>query len=305
MVLLIREPHNPYDRWAIRVDNARNEKVGHIPRTVVMRISPLIDSGKLVIEGTIPYGENNMYSIPLILYCYGSIDHLDDVSSAVNMAGCRFEEEAPCFAPRSLWHPSSPLSLFALSPSSSPLRMRSTPSRGPIKEGQGRSSAPSYSSARRLSASEVAKRVTTMLDNLMKDEGSRPMAEASEVVKTDLYLHQKEALAWMIAKEKPSEDDDLPVFWERRNDEYLHTLCNFSQKDRPETIGGGILADGKCILVATRFDNVLALLSLFCCCRGHWRIRQRSIVDLTCERISLGSTFREVPTSGLLLMLNS
>jgi SWI/SNF-related matrix-associated actin-dependent regulator of chromatin subfamily A3 len=29
-VTLIREPNNPYDRNAIRVDNLRGEKVGHV-----------------------------------------------------------------------------------------------------------------------------------------------------------------------------------------------------------------------------------------------------------------------------------
>ena len=51
MVNLIREPHNAYDRFALRVDNQRNQQVGHIPKDTVRTISPLIDSGKLRLEG--------------------------------------------------------------------------------------------------------------------------------------------------------------------------------------------------------------------------------------------------------------
>lgn len=39
MVILVREPENPYDRWAIRVDNVRNVKVGHLPRKLVCFVS--------------------------------------------------------------------------------------------------------------------------------------------------------------------------------------------------------------------------------------------------------------------------
>jgi len=39
MVTLIREPENPYDHWAVRVDNVRGEKVGHLPRVLVCHVS--------------------------------------------------------------------------------------------------------------------------------------------------------------------------------------------------------------------------------------------------------------------------
>ena len=54
MVVLVREPDNPYDRWAVRVDNVRGEKVGHLPRTLVMHLAPLMDQGKLFLEAAAP-----------------------------------------------------------------------------------------------------------------------------------------------------------------------------------------------------------------------------------------------------------
>ena len=34
MVKMVREPNNPYDRQAVRVDNVVGEKVGHLSRQV-------------------------------------------------------------------------------------------------------------------------------------------------------------------------------------------------------------------------------------------------------------------------------
>lgn len=39
MVSLIRDPANPYDRWAVRVDNVRGQRVGHLPRVLVCHVS--------------------------------------------------------------------------------------------------------------------------------------------------------------------------------------------------------------------------------------------------------------------------
>lgn len=52
--------------------------------------------------------------------------------------------------------------------------------------------------------------------------------------------HQKQALAWMVSRENSK---DLPPFWEQRSDLYYNTITNFSEKDRPENVHGGILAD--------------------------------------------------------------
>ena len=48
---LEREPDNPHDQQAIRVENGRFEVVGHLPRRLVTWLAPLIDAGKLRVEG--------------------------------------------------------------------------------------------------------------------------------------------------------------------------------------------------------------------------------------------------------------
>lgn len=226
MVLLVREPTNPYDRWAIRVDNARYEKVGHIPRTVVEYISPLVDAGELYLEATIPYGENNAYSIPLVMYCYGSREDYDHISSALSRAGLFWRRESIL---------SSPIGSSLPSARQSPMKSSSEKDR----------SREFTTFTRRLSSTEIAKRVESVLDNFMKDDCHWATAEPSKIVKTKLFQHQKEALAWMISKENSRLNNEIPVFWEEKQGRYIHTLCNFLQKERPDAICGGILADGR------------------------------------------------------------
>ena len=42
---LVREPLNPYDRNAIRVDNQSREQVGHVSRQQASVLAPLLDRG--------------------------------------------------------------------------------------------------------------------------------------------------------------------------------------------------------------------------------------------------------------------
>ena len=65
-VSLVREPRNPYDINAIRVDNLRGEKVGHIKATMAKSLAPIMDNGNVHLEGTIPRAGNE-YTLPLVL----------------------------------------------------------------------------------------------------------------------------------------------------------------------------------------------------------------------------------------------
>jgi SWI/SNF-related matrix-associated actin-dependent regulator of chromatin subfamily A3 len=51
MVSLNREPFNPYDKNAIRVENVCGIQVGHIKRTLAMPLANVIDKGLVRLEG--------------------------------------------------------------------------------------------------------------------------------------------------------------------------------------------------------------------------------------------------------------
>ena len=70
-----REPDNPHDRNAIRVENLDFEQVGNLPRQLVAWLAPLIASGKLRIDGSISSSYSSesaehKYSVPLRLNLY-------------------------------------------------------------------------------------------------------------------------------------------------------------------------------------------------------------------------------------------
>ena len=51
MVSLIREPHNPYDRNAVRVDNVCGIQVGHIKRELARALADVMDNRLTRLEG--------------------------------------------------------------------------------------------------------------------------------------------------------------------------------------------------------------------------------------------------------------
>lgn len=72
---LRREPTNAYDRNAIQALNMGGEQVGHIPKEVASLLAVQMDAIKddLRVEGYIPRGSGNVYSIPVQLSLYGPV----------------------------------------------------------------------------------------------------------------------------------------------------------------------------------------------------------------------------------------
>jgi SWI/SNF-related matrix-associated actin-dependent regulator of chromatin subfamily A3 len=71
--LLVREPENQYDANAIRVENVRSERIGHIAREIAARLAPFMDSRALLVEATCS-GPKSHYDCPITLELYGSND---------------------------------------------------------------------------------------------------------------------------------------------------------------------------------------------------------------------------------------
>jgi hypothetical protein len=73
LVICRREPTNQYDNNAIRVNNVMGSQIGHLPRTVVSKLAPYIDSEEITIEGVL-MGEKGSFDCPIRLYLYGTSD---------------------------------------------------------------------------------------------------------------------------------------------------------------------------------------------------------------------------------------
>ncbi len=71
-VHLEREPDNPHDSYAVRVDGEQGEPLGHIPRRTAAWIAPLLDAGMVRLLGRIPEStpgssEDYASTAPLVL----------------------------------------------------------------------------------------------------------------------------------------------------------------------------------------------------------------------------------------------
>ena len=75
-VHLVREPGNPYDPWAVLVENRLGEPAGHLRREVAAWLAPGVDAGTLRLAGRLPRSfEADDFAAPLYLRIYGPRGH--------------------------------------------------------------------------------------------------------------------------------------------------------------------------------------------------------------------------------------
>ncbi|KAM8953532.1 helicase-like transcription factor [Pelodytes ibericus] len=206
MVALQREPNNQYDRNAVKVNNINGDQVGHIKKELAAALACIMDRKLARVEGVVPYGAHNAFTMPVNLSFWGRPQNEQAVLDQMKRHG------------------------FKLGPLASSTLYRS-------------GSGPSYNAPVLPAVQMTTEQLKTEFDNLfedLKEDDKTRQLEPSEAVGTHLLPHQKQALAWMVSREN---SNDLPPFWEQRNNLYYNTLTNFAEKDKPQNIRGGILAD--------------------------------------------------------------
>ncbi|XP_024171059.1 LOW QUALITY PROTEIN: putative SWI/SNF-related matrix-associated actin-dependent regulator of chromatin subfamily A member 3-like 1 [Rosa chinensis] len=205
MVGLVREPLNPYDSNAIRVLNTRTIQVGHIERAVAAALAPLIDADLIAVEGIVPNtrAKANRFKIPCQVHIFARIDDFPFVLSAIHGAGLQLISDND-----------------AAFPSEAMVVKEKKAERG-------------YKTV-----DEIFKLVD---DNASQNGALEPMEPPKEVIKSELFRHQKEGLGWLVGRENSV---DLPPFWEEKSDgSFVNVLTNYHTKNRPEPLRGGIFAD--------------------------------------------------------------
>ncbi|XP_062381444.1 helicase-like transcription factor [Sardina pilchardus] len=229
MVSLVRQPQNPYDRNAVMVANVYGSQVGHIKKELAAAMAPIMDGKLGKIEGVVPYGETNKFSMPVILSFWGKEENKNSVLSMLSRHGYKlgFSSGGKAYSsggqtPQGFLAPSKRLNAIPLTPE------------------------------------QLKSAFDKLFDDLMEDK-TREM-EPAEAIYTPLLPHQKQALHWMTTREN---NNDLPPFWEQKGDLYFNVLTNFAVRERPEKVRGGILADdmglGKTLttiaLIVSNFHN--------------------------------------------------
>ncbi|NXI51988.1 HLTF factor, partial [Chloroceryle aenea] len=237
MVALQRDPNNPYDRNAVKVNNVNGDQVGHIKKELAAALAGIMDNKLALVEGVIPYGAKNTFTMPVQMSFWGREENKEVVLDQLKRHG------------------------FKLAP---PLKGSESVCASKWISGR---AGPSYSApvhaAVQLTAEQLKCEFDKLFEDLKEDDKTCEM-EGAEAVATPLLPHQKQALAWMVSREN---SNNLPPFWEERSNFYYNILTNFAEKKRPQNVLGGILADdmglGKTLttiaLILTNFQDGMPL----------------------------------------------
>ncbi|XP_073437165.1 helicase-like transcription factor [Dendrobates tinctorius] len=201
MVALQREPSNPYDKNAVKVNNVNGEQVGHIRKELAAALAQIMDRKMVRIEGVVPYGAHNVFTMPVNLSFWGKDENKQHVVDHMKKKGYKLDSVSKSEASGSSFSASLP--------------------------------------AVQMTVEQLKSEFDKLFEDLKEDDKTQEL-EPAKAVQTVLLPHQKQALAWMVSRENNKE---LPPFWEQRSNLYYNTLTNFAEKERPESVKGGILAD--------------------------------------------------------------
>lgn len=208
---LIREPTNPYDSNAIRVDNVAGRKVGHIKKTIACTLSPVMDRyPHITIDGTIRH-KGGAYTLPLRVQFYGQnqadLDLVNDI----------FRRH------RQHWQMNK--SLGQSPKGSSPTSVVTT--------------------TRALDWRSAQKQLDDMFEKLTEEQLKNiPQLKTPSTLCTKLMEHQILGLRWLYSRETST---SLPPFYrqvkEKGRKVWFSEISNSSQTEAPKPVLGSILAD--------------------------------------------------------------
>ncbi|KAF3482406.1 DNA repair protein RAD5 [Arthroderma uncinatum] len=254
-VIIKRERTNKYDSNAVRVDNVMGHQIGHLPRVLVSRLAPYMDSNELMVEGTLS-GEIGSYDCPITLRLFGTS-----------------EPEAQARLLEKMQRDKLPVGVAKAA-----IRKRKQDDAKRAKE----DAAKARANARALAQQEKGKPMfanlasggeqtvqTESLDELLSqsiafnpretekivekfgmDEtelSQMPMADCPVELSTQLLPYQRQGLAWMLNRESPSlpeeGSDEIVQLWKRVGKRYMNIATNYTSSKEPPLASGGILAD--------------------------------------------------------------
>ncbi|ROW09848.1 hypothetical protein VMCG_02613 [Cytospora schulzeri] len=236
VVVLRREPTNQYDSNAVRVDNVMGTQVGHLPRKLVEKLVPYIDSGDLYVEGAIT-GDKGYFDCPIRLILYGAADFRSRALLEMRLKADKILTATQLKQTR----PKPP------EPQRKAMGLKSSQS------GAGLPSEPEVS-LEQLAEISQAVQFRSGDDNLKtlamgEDALSKlPLAPQPEALKCQLLPYQLQGLAWLQSKEEPQfpspGSDDMTQLWKRdARGRYTNIASTFTTASAPALAKGGILAD--------------------------------------------------------------
>ncbi|CAB9507222.1 regulator of chromatin subfamily A member 3-like 1 [Seminavis robusta] len=221
-VSLVREPDNPYDANAIRVDNMAGDKVGHLKRQQAAILAPWMDRAgehALSVEGTIPH-QGNSFNMPVTVEL---ITHAPEKELAAHAQ--QLEQQLKKSVGRKFQYRS------ALRTAGNNSTKAAT---GPTVESQ--------------EMMNWAARQAEELDQLFEQQSAQQLANLPAVstpsqLQTTLLEYQQTGLGWLVRQDTQPK---LP-FYEKRKEQgrqvWHCSISNSSQAEEPKPFRGGMLCD--------------------------------------------------------------
>ncbi|KAL9074423.1 MAG: hypothetical protein Q9157_004383 [Trypethelium eluteriae] len=253
MVLLKREPHNPYDSNAIQVQNVHETQIGHIPRTVAAELAKYMDSQDLFIEGTVT-GHKGEFDCPLDLRLYGTSDPLEQIRLKERMQSDRLPLED--YRQREKAEKQRNKELLAAQKkarSNKKIPKPNNPAEFAGNQAGGLEPDPTIEDIVDESERFNPRNVEQFVEKFGAAEevlASMPMADQPRDLQSHLLPFQRQGLKWLLDKESPSVpaagSKDVVQLWKRDSKNqslFTNVATHFTVREAPALASGGILAD--------------------------------------------------------------
>jgi len=276
-ILMRREPSNPYDTNAIRIDNVAGTQIGHIPRKVAVKLSKFMDNSYLHVEGELA-GEIGTFDCPIQVRMYGPDPQSEEgVLLAAEMKAEKLPLNVLKAAEDAEKRRQKQLAEAEKQRKIEEKRQIAIARRNAANAGSGNgrggpsSSQPNGSQGFSGSSQAAIDAVPVMVDILeaaqrfnpreignatdqygLKEEGLKnmPMAAKPAGIKTEMLPYQLQALQWLLDQEDPQlpaqGSQDTVQLWKRhaRNNKlFTNVATTYTPSDSPKLVRGGILAD--------------------------------------------------------------
>lgn len=225
-VTLVREPNNPYDPNAVRVDNFDGKQVGHIKRGTAAALRRILDhtaSGGPRVEATIPRDLSNIFTMPVTLALYGTPGDMSWVVENLRLAGHVLRRGGAAL-------PGGPSGSGAYDST----------------EGGGGRGALGVSYE--FNPARAQRELDELFDKLASEQAGASTDSFVEPpqLTSSLREHQKRGVAWMLSRERQA-PNVLPTFFEERlelgRQVFYNSVTSTSTTARPSPVFGGLLAD--------------------------------------------------------------
>ena len=267
-----REPSNPYDSNAIRIDNVMNHQIGHIGRNVAAKLARLMDTQQLLVEGAIT-GAKGAFDVPIALKMFGTTQPGPAAALKQQMQGLGLPVTDFIRAERERKQREKELEKQRIARGKEIERQRQAREKalaaaaraGSITVDEMNQQSRYASHGMPGSQSEIVPGMDQLLtgtatfnprdvQDVVKQFGqgeaalsSMPMADQPDVLSTVLLPYQRQGLQWLLDHESPklptNSKEDAVQLWKASQGVYTNIATNFSVSKAPELASGGILAD--------------------------------------------------------------